>query len=178
MTAEQGRPASKKGERARLTLAPHLVVNNITLDGLPKSHLTTLPTAGRKSLALLDRLTDRGLPSLGTVSNKRKLGSVDLVSSVAPLEPSEHAMIEAAIQLDFISVEQAETLVKKGKTLGEWLAEQEKGEPRKEQKKDKPPTGEVIQKMLDALGVLALVLFNVVVVVGFGWIVVRTLRSL
>ena len=175
MTAEEDRLASKKGQRTGLTLAPHLVVNNITLDGLPKSHLTALPTADRKSLALF---AGRGLPSIGRVSNKRKPDSVELASSVAPLEPSEHAMIEAAIQLDFISVEQAETLVKKGKTLGEWLAEHEKGEPRKEQKKDKPATGEVIQKMLDALGVLALVLFNVVVVVGFGWIVVRTLRSL
>jgi hypothetical protein len=174
MTAEEGRLASKKGPRAGLTLALHLVVNNITL---AKSHLRTLPTADRKSLVLLDRLTGRGLPRIGTVSNKRKADSVELSSSVAPLEPSEHAMIEAAIQLDFISLEQAETLVKKGKTLGEWLAEQEKGEPRKE-KKGKPATGEVIQEMLDALGVFALVLFNIVVVVGFGWIVVRTLRSL
>ena len=36
-------------------------------------------------------------------------------------------MIEAAIQLDLITPEQAKTLVEKGKTLGEWPMEQEKG---------------------------------------------------
>ena len=34
------------------------------------------------------------------------------------------------------------------------------------------------QSMLDRLGVLALVLFNLVVVAGFGWFVLRFLRSL
>jgi hypothetical protein len=34
------------------------------------------------------------------------------------------------------------------------------------------------QRMLDALGVLALILFNLVVLVGLGWIVLRVLRSL
>jgi hypothetical protein len=34
------------------------------------------------------------------------------------------------------------------------------------------------QSMLDRLGVLALVLFNLVVVAGFGWFVLRLLRSL
>jgi hypothetical protein len=32
--------------------------------------------------------------------------------------------------------------------------------------------------MLDALGVLALLLFNFAVLVGFGWIVLRAVRSL
>jgi hypothetical protein len=32
--------------------------------------------------------------------------------------------------------------------------------------------------MLDALAVLALLLFNLVVLMGVGWIVVRVLRSL
>ena len=34
------------------------------------------------------------------------------------------------------------------------------------------------QSMLDRLGVLALVLFNLVVVAGFGWFVLLLLRSL
>ena len=36
-------------------------------------------------------------------------------------------MIEAAIQLDLITPEQAKALVEMGKTLGEWPMEQEKG---------------------------------------------------
>ena len=54
-----------------------------------------------------------------------KLGSVELPNSVAPPTATEHAMIEAAIQLDLITPEQAKALVEKGKTLGEWLMEQE-----------------------------------------------------
>jgi hypothetical protein len=34
------------------------------------------------------------------------------------------------------------------------------------------------QTMLDRLGLLALVLFNLAALVGFGWIVLRALRSL
>jgi hypothetical protein len=181
LSFEEGRLASKARKRVGLTLASHSMVDNgyITLDGLHTAHLTTIPTAGRKSLALLDRVIGRELPSIGTVFNKRKPGSVELASSVAPPGPTEHAMIEAAIQMDLIAPEQAEALVEKGKTLGEWLEEQEKGEPRKEQEKNKPAkTGEVRQKMLDTLGVRALVLFNLVVLVGLGWIVLRILRSL
>jgi hypothetical protein len=37
---------------------------------------------------------------------------------------------------------------------------------------------EVKLRMLDALGVLALLLFNLAVLVGLGWIVLRILRSL
>jgi hypothetical protein len=37
---------------------------------------------------------------------------------------------------------------------------------------------EVKLRMLDALGVLALLLFNLAVLVGSGWIVLRILRSL
>jgi hypothetical protein len=99
-----------------------------------------------------------------------KRGSVEAANGGAPPGPTEHAMIEAAIQLDLITPKQAEALVEKGKTLGEWSVEQEKneaGEPRRAK-----------QRMLDALGVLALILFNLVVLVGLGWIVLRVLRSL
>jgi hypothetical protein len=43
----------------------------------------------------------------------------------------------------------------------------ELGEPREGQ-----------QTMLDRLGLLALVLFNLVALAGFGWIVLRAVRSL
>jgi hypothetical protein len=82
----------------------------------------------------------------------------------------EHAMMEAAIQLDLITPEQAEALVEKGKTLGEWLVEQEEGKADKARK--------VKQRILDAVGVLALLLFNLVVLAGVGWIVLRVLRLL
>ena len=148
LSFEEGRLASKARKRVGLKLAPHSMVNSgdITLDGLHKAYLTTIPTAGRKR------------------------GSVELASGVAPPGPTEHAMIEAAIQMALITPEQAEALVEKGRTLEEWLVEQEKNKPAK--------TGEVRQKMVDALGVLALVLFNLVVLVGLGWIVLRILRSL
>jgi hypothetical protein len=81
-----------------------------------------------------------------------KPGSVELPNSVAPPTATEHAMVEAAIQLDLITPEQAKALVEKGKTLGEWLMEQEKA------KAAKPRA--VKQKMLDGLGMLALLLFN------------------
>ena len=48
--------------------------------------------------------------------------------------------------------------------------EQEKGEAGKGRK--------VKVKILEALGVLALLLFNLAVLVGSGWIVLRVLRSL
>ncbi|MGZ5904012.1 MAG: hypothetical protein ACXWKQ_01580 [Reyranella sp.] len=82
----------------------------------------------------------------------------------------EHAMMEAAIQLDLITPEQAEALVEKGKTLGEWLVEQEEAKADKARK--------VRQRILDAVGVLALFLFNLVVLAGIGWIVLRVLRLL
>ena len=41
---------------------------------------------------------------------------------------------------------------------------------------DEPRVGK--QTMLDRLGVLALVLFNFAVLVSFGWIILRVLRSL
>jgi hypothetical protein len=99
-----------------------------------------------------------------------KRGSVEPANGDAAPGPTEHAMIEAAIQLDLITPKQAEALVEKGKTLGEWLLEQETdeaGEPRR-----------VTQRMLDALGVVALILFNLVALVGLWWIVLRVLRSL
>jgi hypothetical protein len=61
-------------------------------------------------------------------------------------------------------------MAEKGKTVGEWLVEQTKGEAGEAR--------EVKLRMLDALGVLALLLFNLAVLVGFGWIVLRVLRSL
>jgi hypothetical protein len=79
-------------------------------------------------------------------------------------------MIEAAIQLDLITPEQAKALVEKGKTLGEWLMEQEKGKAGE--------TRKVGQTMLDRMGLLALLLFNFAVLVGIGWIVFRVVRSL
>jgi hypothetical protein len=80
-------------------------------------------------------------------------------------------MIEAAIQLDLITPEQAEALVEKGKTLGEWLVEQEKGEA------GEPREGKQ-KKRMDRLWLFALLLVNLVVWAGFGWIVLRVLRSL
>jgi len=41
---------------------------------------------------------------------------------------------------------------------------------------DEPRVGK--QTMLDRLGVLALTLFNLAVLAGFGWIVLRVVRSL
>jgi len=96
--------------------------------------------------------------------------SMDGVIGRASPSPAEHAMLEAAIQLDVITPEQAAALIDKSKTLGEWFVEQEEG------KAGKPEDGG--QRKLDALGVLALLLFNLVVLAGIGWIVLRVLRLL
>ena len=123
------------------------------------------------SLALLGGVTGPEQSAIGTVPNKRKpgLSLVERATSAAPPRPSEHAMIEAAIQLDLITPEQAEALVEKGKTLSEWIMEQsvELGEPK-----------EGKQKKMDRLWLVALLLFNLVVWAGFGWIVLRVLKSL
>ena len=123
-------------------------------------------------MALLDGVTGRQQSAIGTVPNKRKpgLSLVERATSAAPPSPAEHAMIEAAIQLDLITPEQAEALVEKGKTLSEWIMEQksvELGEPR-----------EGKQKKMDRLWLLALLLFNLVMWAGLGWIVLRVLKSL
>jgi hypothetical protein len=172
LSFEEGWLASKARKRLGLTLVPHSMVNQgcITIDGLHNAHLTTIPTAGRKTLMLLDGVIGRELPRIGAVANKRKPGSVEQANSGASPSPAEHAMMEAAIQLDLITPEEAEALVEKGKTLGEWLVEQKKREAGEGR--------EVKQRKLDALEVLALLLFNLVVLVGFGWIVLRVLRSL
>jgi hypothetical protein len=119
---------------------------------------------------LLDGVIGRERSSIGKVPSNRIAGWVEQAERSAPLGPTDHAMMEAAIQLDLITLEQAEALAKKGETVGEWLVEQEKGEAGKGRK--------VKEKILDALGVLALLLFNLAVLVGFGWIVLRVLRSL
>jgi hypothetical protein len=71
---------------------------------------------------------------------------------------------------DLITPEQAKALVEKGKTLGEWLMEQEKGKAGE--------TRKVGQTMLDRMGLLALLLFNFAMLAGIGWIVFRIARSL
>jgi hypothetical protein len=123
------------------------------------------------SLALLGGVTGPEQSAIGTVPNKRKpgLSLVEPATSAAPPRPAEHAMIEAAIQLDLITPEQAEALVEKGKTLSEWIMEQsvELGEPK-----------EGKQKKMDRLWLVALLLFNLVVWAGFGWIALRVLKSL
>jgi hypothetical protein len=62
------------------------------------------------SLALFDWVTGREQSAIGTVPNKRKpgLSLVERATSAAPPEPAEHAMIEAAIQLDLITPERAD----------------------------------------------------------------------
>jgi hypothetical protein len=127
-----------------------------------RSGLASPQLSGRKTLMILDGVIGRELP--------RNTGGVEQAKRGAPPGPTEHAMLEAAIQMDLITPEQAEALVEKGKTLGEWLVEQEAGvaiEPRKAK-----------QRILDALGVLALLLLNLAVLAGFSWIVLRVLRSL
>jgi hypothetical protein len=172
LSFEEGWLASKARKRLGLTLVPHSMVNQgcITIDGL-HNVLTTIPTAARKTLMPLDGVIGRELPRIGTVANKRKPGSVEQANSGASPSPAEHAMIEAAIQLDLITPEQAEALVEKGKTLGEWLVEQEKGEA------GEPREGKQ-KKRMDRLWLFALLLVNLVVWAGFGWIVLRVLRSL
>jgi hypothetical protein len=122
------------------------------------------------SLALLDGVTGREQSAIGTVPNKRKpgLSSVERATSTAP---TEHAMIEAAIQLDLITPEQAEVLVEKGKTLNAWIMEQKSVEL------SEPREGKQIRK-LGWLWLVTLLLFNLVVWAGFGWIVLRVLKSL
>ena len=125
------------------------------------------------SLALLDGVIGRQQSAIGMVPNRRKpgLSSVERATSAAPPRPAEHAMIEAAIQLDLITPEQAEALVEKGKTLSEWIMERksvELGEPREGKQK----------KKLDWLWLVTLLLFNLLVWAGFGWIVLRVLKSL
>jgi hypothetical protein len=124
------------------------------------------------SLALLDGVTGREQSAIGTVANKRKpgLSLVERATSAAPPSPAEHAMIEAAIQLDLITPEQAEALVEKGKMLSEWIMEQSV-------EMNEPGTGKQ-KKKLDWLWLLALLLFNLVMWAGFGWIVLRVLKSL
>ena len=116
LSLEEGRLASKARKRVGLTLVPHSMVNSsyITLDGLHKAHLTTIPTAGRKSIALVDEVIGPEQFGIGTVPNKQKPG--------------------------LSSVEQATC------AGGLWL--------------------------------LALLLSNLVMWAGFGWIVLRVLKSL
>jgi hypothetical protein len=125
------------------------------------------------SLALPDGVTGREQSAIGTVPNKRKpgLSSVERATSTAPPGPTEHAMIEAAIQLDLITPEQAEVLVEKGKTLGAWIMEQKSVEL------SEPREGQQIKKF-DWLWLVTLLLFSLVVWAGFGWIVLRVLESL
>lgn len=142
LTFEEGLQASKARKRPKLTLVAR------SMDGV----------------------IGRELPRIGTIADRRKPGSPLQADSGASPSPAEHAMLEAAIQLDLITPEQAAALINKNKTLGEWLVEQEKGvavEPRKAK-----------QRILDALAVLVLLLFSLAVLVGFGWIVLRVLRSL
>jgi hypothetical protein len=54
--------------------------------------------------------------------------------------------------------------------VGEALVEREKG--------DAGNATKVKLRMLDALGVLALLLFILAMLVGFGWIILRVLRAL
>jgi hypothetical protein len=117
-----------------------------------------------------DEVIDREPPGIGTVPNTPNAGWVEQATRGPSLRPIEHAMFEAAIQMDLITPEQADALVEKGKTIGEWLVEQEKGEAGKAKK--------VKQRMLDVFGVLTLLLFNLAVLVGLGWIVLRVLKAL
>ena len=149
LSFEEGLLASKARQRLRLA-SPRLV--------------------GRKTPMLLDGVIGRERSSKEMVPSNRIAGWVEQAERSAPLGPTEHAMMEAAIQLDLITPEQAEALAKKGKTVGEWLVEQEKGEAGNAKK--------VELRMLDGLGVLALLLLNFAVLVGFGWIVLRAVRSL
>jgi hypothetical protein len=142
LSFEEGLQASKARKRPKLALAAH------SMDGV----------------------IGRALPRIGTIADRRKPGPPLPADSGASPGPAEHAMLEAAIQLDLITPEHAAALVEKGKTLGEWLVEQEEGNAGKAK--------DARQRMLDALGVLALILFNLVVLAGVGWIVLRVLRLL
>jgi hypothetical protein len=142
LSFEEGWQASKARKRPELKLAAH------SMDGV----------------------IGRELPRIGTIADRRNRGSPLQADSGASPSPAEHAMLEAAIQLDLITPEQAAALIDKNKTLGEWLVEQEDGKAGKAK--------DARQRMLDALGVLALILFNLIVLAGVGWIVLRVLRLL
>ena len=130
--------------------------------------LASARLSGPKALMLQDVVIGRERPRRGMVPSNRIAPCVEEAKRCAPLEPIEHAKIEAAIQLDLITLEQAAALIERGKTVGEWLVEQDKSVARRNAK----------QRIVDALGVLALVVFSLAVFVGFGWIVLRVLRSL
>ena len=130
--------------------------------------LASARLSGPKALMLQDVVIGRERPRRGMVPSNRIAPCVEEAKRCAPLEPIEHAKIEAAIQLDLITLEQAAALIERGKTVGEWLVEQDKSVARRNAK----------QRIVDALGVLALVVFSLAVLVGFGWIVLRVLRSL
>ena len=142
LSFEEGWQASKARKRPELKLAAH------SMDGV----------------------IGRELPRIGSIADRRNHSSPLQADSGASPSPAEHAMLEAAIQLDLITPEQAAALIDKNKTLGEWLVEQEDGKAGKAK--------DARQRMLDASGVLALILFNLVVLAGVGWIVLRVLRLL
>jgi hypothetical protein len=123
--------------------------------------------SGPKTLMLQDVVIGREQP---TVPGNRIAPCVEEAKGGAPLEPVEHAKMEAAIQLDLITPEQAAALIERGKTVGEWLVEHDKSVTVERRK--------ARQRILDRLAVLALLLFNLIVLAGFGWIVLRVLRSL
>jgi len=76
----------------------------------------------RMSLALLDGVIGRQQSAIGMVPNRRKpgLSSVERATSAAPPRPTEHTMIEAAIQLDLITPSRPRRW---SRTLREWLME-------------------------------------------------------
>src|ERR1700720_3138960 len=80
--------------------------------------LASARLSGPKTLMLQDVVTGRERPRRGTVLN-RIAPCVEEAKRGAPLGPTEHAKIEAAIQLDLITLEQAAALIERGKTVGE-----------------------------------------------------------
>ena len=75
LSFEEGWQASKARKRPELTLAAH------SMDGV----------------------IGRELPRIGTIADSRKPGSPLRADSGASPSPAEHAMLEAAIQLDLIT---------------------------------------------------------------------------
>src|SRR5260370_40418080 len=73
-------------------------------------HLANSRRVARKSLALMDGVTGREQSAIGTVPNKRNpgLSLVERATSAPPPRPADHAMIQAAIQLDLLPPEQAD----------------------------------------------------------------------
>jgi hypothetical protein len=124
--------------------------------------LASARLSGPKTLMLQDVVTGREQPRRGPVAN-RIAPCVEEAKRGAPLGPTEHAKIEAAIQLDLITLDQAAELIERGKTVGEWLVEQDKSVA-VERRNAK-------HRIVDALGVLALLVFSLAVLVGFGRIV-------